>query len=148
MKYVSNEKAMSLRMAYGFVFLLFVVGVVMVAVPVDALLDMHSQIESQSELVVVKKGALYLFGGGLLLIILFIWVTYAMISGKPLPKKFEKIGFAIFGVCLALIFVIPTTLHLAVEQNLTDKGYVICEAKSTQWLHVRTIVYTKTLPCD
>lgn len=148
MKKTSNDKAMSMRMAYGIILLLFVVGVVMVAVPISALHDMLTQIDSQSEMVVFEKGAFYLFGGGLLLILLFIWVTYALITNKPLPKKLEKMGFTVLGVCLALIFIVPITLHMAVEQNMIDKGYVICEAKSTQWLHVRTIVYTKTLPCD
>lgn len=129
-------------------FSFFVIGCAMFIWPLISLIGMLREISAEVQFITLDKGAYYLFGGGLFFLTLSIGTALSFKYKERVATRFVKY----FGILLVLsplmAFVLPQIVHLVTEEYLFDRHYSICEAKSTQWLHVRTIVYTKTLPCD
>lgn len=116
--------------------------------PILTMLDMLETISQRADFITFDKGAYYLFGGGLFFIILSVGAAISFKVKNISPKKYASVYGTLLLTSLALVFIIPHVVHLMVDENMASKGYSLCEAKSTQWLHARTIVYAKALPCD
>jgi len=60
----------------------------------------------------------------------------------------NKILVRVIIACLIITFLRPQIVHRATDNYLENHGYQVCESRSKQWLHVRTIVYSKFISCD
>ena len=142
------EQPISMRKAYLIATSFFLLGALMMTLTIAELLDMLGEIRNEDTLVTLDMGMYYLFGGGLFFFVMVIGVEYPKLFNKPLPRGIDKFLALLLLSGIVLMFVLPHVVYAFVDDYLQNNHYVICEAKSTQWLHVRTIVYTKTLPCD
>jgi len=148
MKIDIEEKPISMKAAYGILLVFLILGVSLVIVPVNFFTEMFNEIKTQSEDVYLYKGAYYLLGGGLVLILMVVGFAYPKIISKPMTSNMEKAFIIAFVGSFILIFLLPNLIHYIVDDYLQDKKYFICESKSKQWLHNKTIVYTKKMPCS
>lgn len=95
-----------------------------------------------------NKGALYLYGVSLILLIFVVGIIYTNYLKKNISNHTNKIIGKVVLVCLIITFLLPQIVHYATANYLENNGYQVCEARSKQWLHVRTIVYSKLVSCD
>jgi len=95
-----------------------------------------------------NKGALYLWGVGFVLLLFVVGIVYTNYLKKTISKKTNKrlTQFVIF--LLLLTFLLPQVVHYVTAEYLEKKDYKICESKSRQWLHVKTIVYSRLSSCE
>ncbi len=142
------EQPVSMGKAYAIAISFFLLGILMMILTVAELSEMVGEILNEARLVTLNIGMYYLFGGGLFFVVMVIGLVYPKLFKKQLPRGVEKLLIFLFLSGIVLMFALPHVVHAYVDGYLQNNHYVICEAKSTQWLHVRTIVYTKALPCD
>lgn len=148
MNTMEQSKKMAPLALFG-VFLLFLgVGLVMLVWPIISMLDTMEEINTQAEFITFDKGAFYLFGGGAFFVVMTVGSAISFYIKDRYARKYTTIIIVLIVMSLSLIFILPHLVHAIVEDTVAEKGYVVCEARSTQWLHARVIVYTKKLPCD
>ncbi len=123
------------------------IGIVTLYYVVNVLITLTTEISSLNELIAIDKGAYYLFGVGLIFIIFATGLIHTRIFKKEISNSNDKLYAYLLIGALALTFIIPQIIHFSAANHLENEGYQVCEEKSTRWLHVVTIVYTKTLPC-
>lgn len=111
-------------------------------------ISLVSEIKLHNDLISINKGLFYLFGVGIGSVVLVIDGVYTSMLNKKLPNNLYRLLTRIGILSIAIIIVLPHLIHYLAANHLENEGYQICESRSTQWLFVRTIVYTKTLPCD
>lgn len=133
---------------YGILLFLLVSGTLMLIAPLVNFIQLVAALKAQPDEISFDKGVYYLFGGGLTFLLVFLWAAYGLATNKALSKQNEKLAFTALGISLALIFILPIVVDKGVAENLTTNGYVVCAAKSTQWLQNKTIVYLKNKPCE
>jgi hypothetical protein len=132
----------------GILLVFFIIGLLMTIWSVVTLIDMVNAINEEAEYVTFDKGAYYLFGGGLFFVVMSLGSYLSFFIHDSWAKTYTKsIGLSMVA-CLILVFIIPNIVHSYISQNLKSTGYAICEAKSSQWLHVKTIVYSKGKNCE
>lgn len=112
------------------------------------LIQIVSEISSHSEFITFEKTAFYLFGAGLTSLVFAIGLIYSKVFNIELSDKLHVLLTRLIIGGLVLMFALPQIAHFTVSTYMEDKGYQICREKSHRWLHVVTIVYTKTLPCN
>ncbi len=95
-----------------------------------------------------NKGSLYLFGVGVILLIFVAGIFYTYYQNKKLTSTANKKITHIIIFLLLTIFIMPQITHFTVESYFLKKGYAVCEAKSKQWLFVKTVVFSKDSGCD
>jgi len=95
-----------------------------------------------------NKGAFYLYGVGLILLIFVVGIIYTNYLKKNISNHTNKIIVKVVLVCLIVTFLLPQIVHYATANYLENHGYQVCEVRSKQWLHVRTIVYSNLVACD
>ncbi len=126
----------------------FIIGLLMTIRPVVTLIDMVNAVYEEAEYVTFDKGAYYLFGGGLFFVVMSLGSYLSFFIRDAWAKTYAKtIGLSMI-VSLILVFIIPNMVQGYIGQNLESTGYAICEAESSQWLHVKTIVYSKGTTCE
>lgn len=148
MSSTGKNDTLSMPVLFGVFVAFLLLGVLMCTWPTITLMDMLEAINHRADLIAFDKGAYYLFGGGLFFIILSVGAAISFKVKNISPKKYASVYGTLLLISLALVFIIPHVVHLMVDESMTSKGYSLCEVKSTQWLHAKTIVYTKSLPCD
>jgi Na+/proline symporter len=95
-----------------------------------------------------NKGAQYLWGVGFVLLIFVIGIIYTNYLKKSISKKRNKqLSIAVIFLLL-FTFLFPWFVHYIPDSYLKNHNYRICEAKSKQWLHVKTLVYSKSASCN
>ena len=111
------------------------------------LIQVVSDISTQSELITFEKTAFYLFGAGLTSLVFAIGLFYSKVLKIKISDKLHVLLTRILIGGLVFMFAVPQIVHLSVSNYLEDEGYQICREKSHRWLFVVTIVYTKNIPC-
>jgi len=110
-------------------------------------MKMISSIISDNPQIKIDKGSYYLLGAGIALLALLPDGYYNSVLKSSTPKMMEKwIRRIAIGGCI-LILILPPLIHYPAAIYLEKHNYSECEAKSSQWLFVRTIVYTKSNYC-
>lgn len=99
---------------------------------------------SLPEVVSFDKGAFYMPGVFLGLVVLIFAAVYESILRKQLTKKIASIITKIAIAAVIITFVLPMVVHSSVENYMIEKNYSVCDEASHQWLHSRTIVYVRT----
>lgn len=92
---------------------------------------------------VVEKGAFYLFGVGIGLVILALVTVKEGWIGKALSKRQAAYFTRAAYIAIISIFTVPHLVHYAANTFLLGNGYEVCEEAGHQWLFVRDIVYIK-----
>ena len=88
-----------------------------------------------------NKGAMYLLGGSICLLIL-LWLTfYTSVLKKTLTERLNKFYTRLFLASLVMTFALPQLVHYPLESYLQNQEYVTCPELSHRWLHAQTIVY-------
>lgn len=100
------------------------------------------QLMSTPEVVYFDKGSLYMLGAGIGLGALTFAIFYEGILRRTLTKQITKIITRSALVGISLMFILPHLLFYPADQYLTEKGYVVCDKVSYQWLLYRKLVYT------
>ena len=129
-------------------FIFSAIGIVALYYAVNVLIILTTEISNLNELITIDKGAYYLFGVSFIFIIFVIGLIHTRIFNKKISDSIDKLYTRLLIGALALTFIIPQIIHFSAAYYLENEDYQVCEEKSTQWLHVVTIVYTKTLPCS
>jgi len=106
-----------------------------------AAIDLFDALKLLPESISFPKGSFYLFGVSVCLGALIVYMIYEVVKKQPPSKVLSKLltYLAIFG--LALVFIVPQLSSYFIEAYLQEKGYIICESASHQWLHSQTIVF-------
>ena len=115
---------------------------------INAALEMLTEIKAQSKYITLDKGAYYLFGGGLFFLLMSLIVPVGHLVPDSKAKKYSKYFMTLMLASVALVFILPHAVHYFTEKHVFADGYEICEARSKQWLHAKTIVYSKVKPCE
>jgi hypothetical protein len=102
-----------------------------------------------SEVIEFDKGAFYLLGAGIGMVVLAIVAVQVGWFNRPLSRRqnsyFTKMALA--GILLMLA--LPQIVHYFMNTYITKHGYSICQAASHQWLQDRTIIYIQpTIECQ
>ncbi|MBY6190939.1 MULTISPECIES: hypothetical protein [Microbulbifer] len=126
----------------------FSVAGICLILPTVAFYHMMVAIFQADNNVLIDKGVYYLFGAGIAMSFLLLDGIYNSLIRQPVPGKIKQAVGATALLGLALIVILPTTVHYASAYLLEQRGYEICEAASSQWLFVRDIVYTIPGACD
>lgn len=142
------EKTVSMKTGYALGFGFLLLGILMIALPLIELVDMLSEIRSDSEFITLDLGVYYFFGGGVFFIVMVVGLVYPKLFNKQLSPGVEKLLIFLFLSGITLMFILPYAMQTIIDEYMHNNRYIVCEAKSSQWLHVRTIVYTKSLSCD
>ena len=125
-----------------------IIGIGALYIAVDATISLITGIYNFQDNIEFNKGALYLYGVGLILLIFVVGIIYTNYLKKNISSHANKIiGKAVL-VFLLITFFLPQIVHYTTANYLENRGYQVCEARSKQWLHVRTIVYSKLVSCD
>lgn len=141
----AGRPPMAVGAAILLVFLLIALACILL--PAAYLLDMFDSIFSRSPQVVIEKGAYYLFGGGVALLALLPDGFYNTILRRKPPANAEKLTGRLAIVGLLMMPALPALIHYPTAHHLQSRGYAKCEALSSQWLFVRTIVFTLPGEC-
>src|SRR5690606_2648878 len=68
-------------------------------------------------------------------------------SSKRIPsEKASRLITGVLVVAIALLFLLPHAVHIAVERHLFAQGYKLCEPKSRNALSHKTVVYVRDVP--
>ena len=143
----TEEKPISMTSAYAILLVFLLLGIVFVIVPINFFIDMLGEINAQAQFVYFYKGAYYLFGGGLVLLLIVLGLAIPKIVNKSMSPGFGKIYITAFIGSFVLVFILPNIIYYIVDDYLLENKYLVCEEKSTQWLHNKTIVYSTKSPC-
>ncbi|MFK5915405.1 MAG: hypothetical protein QM484_13620 [Woeseiaceae bacterium] len=90
-----------------------------------------------------NKGALYLWGVSFVLLFFVAGIIYTNFFKGNISNKLNKRLTQLVIFLLIFTFTLPQVVNHIVDSYLQEQGYTICESKSKQWLHVKTIVYSK-----
>jgi len=94
-----------------------------------------------AEVVLIDKGAFYMLGAGVTMLVLSFVMVREILLGKILTDKaaslLSKIGIA--GV--VIMFSLPHVIHYVSSSYLESNGYTVCEEASHQWLFNKKTVY-------
>ncbi len=123
------------------------IGLGALYVAVDTTTFLIRGIYNSHDIIEFNKGAFYLYGVGLILLIFVVGIVYTNYLKKNISNHTNKIIGKVVLVCLVITFLLPQIIHYATANYLENRGYQVCETRSKQWLHVRTIVYSKLVSC-
>ena len=143
-----QEKTISKFQLVGILLIFFVFGVIMFIWPILSALDMLKEINTHAKFITLEKGVYYAFGVGVFFLVFVLGIVIANFVKDSMAKVYGKYYGMSLIVSVAITFVLPQVVHFVTEKYVFDNNYVVCEARSTQWLYIKTIVYTKSLPCD
>lgn len=107
-------------------------------------IELIQALVSLPEVVSFDKGAFYMPGVFLGLVVLIFAAVYESVLRKELTKKIASVCTRSSISALLIVFILPMVVHSGVENHLLQKNYSICSEASHQWLHSRTIVYVST----
>jgi hypothetical protein len=149
-----TEKPLSSSKLYGLLTLFILFGIMCLLWPIYSTIELINTIALHNETIIFDKGVYYAFGVGLLFAPGPIWILYLyMFRNKNSEKvqRYDKVkeqriqrnAYLFFACCLAITFILPQIVSISVGQYLEQHGYIYCDKLSTQWLHARTMVYTK-----
>ena len=107
-------------------------------------IELIQALVSLPEVVSFDKGAFYMPGVFLGLVVLIFVAVYESVLRKELTKNISSVCTKTGIAAVLIIFILPMIVHSSVENHLLPKKYSICSEASHQWLHSRTIVYVST----
>jgi len=151
---MNNANASKLKntiIIISFVIGALILGVALVVWPIWTMLDMLNSLNDQAEYVSFDKGAYYLFGGGICFLTFSLGTIFGYIFrnlNKQQLEIFKKTFYTLIVIGLVTIFTLPHAVEYYVDDLLIKNGYSICEARSSQWLHAKTVVYSLKKPCE
>jgi len=90
-----------------------------------------------------NKGVFYLLGVVLGLSVLIFAIVRESVLRKTLTKKIASVCTRVGIASVVVMIVLPQAVGYGVEGYLVDLHYQICNEASHQWLHSRTIVFTR-----
>lgn len=125
-----------------------IIGLGALYIAVDTTILLITGIYNSQDNIEFNKGALYLYGVGLILLIFVVGIIYTNYLKRSISNHTNKIIGKVVLVCLIITFLLPQIIHYATANYLENRGYQVCEARSKKWLHVQTIVYSKFVSCD
>ena len=125
----------------------FVLGFTALYYAIVILNQLVTEITSDSLILTFDKGAFYLFGVGLGLIVLSATIIYSKIVNNKLPDTIHRLIFISLVASLAVLFILPQAMHFYIDSYTEKNNYQICRDQSHRWLHVVTIVYAKNGRC-
>lgn len=131
----------------GILSVFLVIGILMMVWSVSSMVELGQVISQQAEEITFDKGAYYLFGGGLFFLVLSLGSFISFFIRDELAAIYARSIGIFMLVSLVLVFLLPGVVHRHVDQTMEQGGYSICMAKSSQWLFVKTVVYSKKSPC-
>lgn len=144
---VTEEEPASKWQIYGAILFFTLLGIGSLFVFTSVFINMLVDMNTQPEIININKGAYYLFGVGMASLFLVFDVVYSKVLKKEISKNMHRQLTRIGVGSIVVVFVLPHIIHFAAADYLEKAHYQVCESRSTQWLFVRTIVYTKSLPC-
>lgn len=126
--------------------LVFLIGLAVVVLSyfMQSVIELIQALVSLPEVVSFDKGAFYMSGVFLGLVVLIFAAIYESVLRKELTEKIASICTKTGIAALVIIFILPMVVHSGVENHLLQKNYSICSEASHQWLHSRTIVYVSS----
>ena len=107
----------------------------------QSVIELIQALISLPEVVSFDKGAFYMPGVFIGLVVLNFAIFYESILRQELTKKIASVCTQISIAAVIIIFVLPMLVHRSVENYMTENNYSVCSEASHQWLHSRTIVY-------
>lgn len=110
--------------------------------------SLASELMSSSAEISFNKGSIYLLGISIVLFVFVGGIIFTSYLNKQLKATTNKKLTNVIVALLVATFLMPQLAHYAIDHYALGNGYEICESKSKQWLHVKTIVYSKTGACD
>lgn len=137
------EKKMTNVQLYSILLAFLAAGLISTYFPISSSIHLVDAIKSHSDKISFEKGSYYLFGGGLILIIVPIWAIYTLAINQKHNEKFFRRMMIFLAVCFISIFILPQIMSVSVGDYLGKRGYTYCDKLSRQWLFNRTMVYTK-----
>jgi hypothetical protein len=101
-----------------------------------------------SEIIEFDKGAFYLLGAGIGMIVLAIITVQVFWFDRPLSRRQNVYFTRVILASIVLMLALPQIVHYSMNNYITKHGYSICQAASHQWLQNRTIIYIQpTIEC-
>lgn len=91
-------------------------------------------------LIEFNKGAMYILGVGLGSGLLVIFMIHEL-TGREISHSYNKKATRFAVMSLVLMFMFPVVADYIVSSKINRMGYVFCDTKSYQWLHVKNKVY-------
>ena len=134
-------------LAGTFLFMFAAIAAICLWLPVNGLTELIGSIEQGAPKIVFDKGVFYLFGAGLALLALLPDGISNVLFRKRIGGRIKKWVMRSAAAGIVLIIVVPHLVHWSLSRSIVDRHYSECEAESSQWLFVRTIVYAQPGHC-
>lgn len=106
-----------------------------------SIIQIITQIRSNTAVILFDKGAVYMLGVGMGLLVLTYGILHEVILGLALTKRVTKRINISALISIIVLFIVPHLVHYLVEHALNERDYIICDQASYQWLLYRRIVY-------
>lgn len=123
------------------------IGLACIWIPSVHFIEMLGAVTSNEARITIEKGAFYLYGGGIALLALLIDGFYNAVLRQKISQTVSSWVSRVAIIGLIMVPILPALIHYPTAYVLERRGYSECEARSSQWLFVRTIVYTKPGKC-
>ena len=144
---VTEEEPVSKWVVYGGMLLFGLLGVAGLFLSISAFMNLFTALNTQPVFISIYKGRYYGFGAGIGSLLFFSGMVYIKVFNKELSHTMNQLLVRLLLGSVALAFILPQIIHYTAANYLEKHDYQVCKARSTQWLFVSTIVYTKSLPC-
>ncbi|MCK4865280.1 MAG: hypothetical protein KAT06_07595 [Gammaproteobacteria bacterium] len=112
------------------------------------LLQLTSEIMSNSDVLTFDKGAFYLFGVGFGLFVFVLAIIYSKVVNNKLSDFIHRLIFFSLIGSVVLTFVLPQAIHFYIDSYTEQNNYQICRDQSHRWLHAVTIIYARNAQCS
>lgn len=119
MKITEPPKVTALYLFAGLL-IFFLSGMWALYYAIIVLLQLISELTSDSDILTFDKGAFYLFGVGLGLLVLVLAIIYSRIVNNKLPDVIHKLIFISLISTVVLIFLLPQVMHFYLD-SYTEK---------------------------
>lgn len=111
--------------------------------------DFITQIRLNAAVIAFDKGAVYMLGIGLGLLLLTAGGVVQGLLGKSLPSKYESLLGKGFVISILLLFLLPHAVHYGVSQYTQKQHYTLCNEATYRWFLYSKFYFTNNASgCD
>lgn len=140
---MSNEQSSSLLARIVSVVFFVILTFAALAWFFISFVGLFSQLIEGVPVISFDKGSMYMFGGGLTLLVLSAGGVVQGLFQIKLTQKKEKLFVRLIVVSLMFMFVFPHLAHYVVDKQTNRKSYTICDGATYRWFFHAKLFYTK-----